>query len=121
MPDYTPVHNPGHELTFTASAAITGGQAVEVTGALLVGPAGAASAKFVGVAAFDAAAGQRVTVFVHSFVHETNASGAITAGDALSTAVGGLVATQASPTAANFVGLAITTAAAGAPVRWIAK
>ena len=32
MGDYTPKHKPGHAITFTASAAVTGGQQVEVTG-----------------------------------------------------------------------------------------
>lgn len=84
MTDYTPTHVPGHALTLTASAAVTGGQALEVTGDDQVGPAAAGTAKFVGHAGHDAAAGQRVTVHTPGrTVHEGTASAAIAAGDAV--------------------------------------
>ena len=121
MPDYTPVHNPGHEVTLVASAAVTGGQCLVVSGNGTVAPGTAASAAFVGVAAFDAASGTRLTVFVHHFVHETTASGAITAGDQLVNGPGGAVSTIGAGTAFQSIGTALTTAANGALVRWIAK
>jgi hypothetical protein len=120
MADYTPVQNPGHEFTFTASAPVTGGQVVIVTGPMTVGPATAASPAVVGVAGFNAAAGARVTVFVNGMVHETVASGAITAGAPVASAATGKVAAAAGSPLVGVVGLALTTAADGALVRWIA-
>lgn len=120
MVDYTPVQNPGNEFTFTTSAAVTGGQLVALTGAMTVGPAGADASKVVGVAAFDAPSGGRVTVFVGGMVHETNAGGTIAAMDNLASGAAGVVVTQGA--AVNRVGMALTAAAgAGNPVRWIQK
>ncbi|WP_031165963.1 capsid cement protein [Streptosporangium roseum] len=131
MGDYIPVYTPGEAYGMTASAAITGGQQVEVTGSGTVGPAAADSLKVIGVAAFDAASGARVTVWSSHVVHEvTNGSGAtITAGDLLSAAASGGVkglAVVTTPTAADVtntrgcIGVAITTAANGAKVRYAA-
>lgn len=119
MADYTPVHNPGHEVSFTASATIVGGQMVAVTGAMQVGPAGADSGKVAGVAAHDAATGQRVTVFVNGFVHETLSSGTIAAADNIATGAAGVVVTQGA--AANRIGVALSAATGGALVRWLEK
>jgi hypothetical protein len=119
MADYTPIHNPGNEISFTASAPVVGGQVVVVTGVNSVGPAGADANKVVGVAAFDAAAGARVTVFVKAFVHETPSTGTIAAGDFLATGANGVVATQGA--AVNRVGIALTAATGGAVVRWLQK
>lgn len=112
MAEYLPIYKPGHGITLKASAGITGGQLVEVTGSGTVGPAGAASAKVVGVAAFDAAINDNVTVFAGGVQHGT-ASGAITAGDVVQAAASGQVA---SGTTAP-VGIALTSAASGADVR----
>lgn len=117
MSDYTPVQNRGNELTLTAGAAVTGGQLLRITGVLTVSPAGANSAGTVGVAAFDAAVGEAVTVFVHVPIHETTASGTITAGQDLTTGPNGTVAARA--TGVNRVGLALTSAAGGELVRWL--
>jgi hypothetical protein len=117
VPDYTPVFNPGNELTFTASAPLVGGQLVVVTGPNAVGPAPANTSATVGVAAFDAAAGSIVTVFVKAMVHETVAAGAIAAGQDLTTAANGQVAARGS--GPNRLGIALTTAADGARVRWL--
>lgn len=129
MSDYLPVYTPAEVATFTASAAITGGQLLAVSGNGTVGPAGAASASWIGVAAGDAASGARVAVFCRGTVHESTAAGAITAGAQLATGAAGTVATMAAA-AANalgdinnaraVVGVALTTAADTALVRWMA-
>jgi hypothetical protein len=129
MADYLPVYTPAEVATFTASAAITGGQLLAVSGDGTVGPAGAASASWIGVASGDAASGARVSVFCRGTVHESTAAGAITAGAQLATGAAGTVATMAAA-AANalgdinnaraVVGVALTTAADTALVRWMA-
>ncbi len=112
MAEYLPTFKPGQAITLKASATITGGQLVEVTGSGTVGPAGAASTKVVGVAAFDAAVNDNVTVYAGGVQHAT-ASGAVTAGDVVQAAANGQVA---SGTTAP-IGIALTTAASGADVR----
>lgn len=115
MPEYVPLFKPGNAVTRRASADLVGGQVVAVTGSGTVGPAGAASASWVGVVAHDAKSG--TDVVIHSGgVQRPVASGAVTAGDAVTTAASGKVVTAAAPTALTFVGVAQTTAADGAPV-----
>lgn len=105
-------------VTGTASATITGGQALVVTGNGTVGPAGATSAAFVGVAAFDAVTGDRVTYFPRGKVHITTAAGAITAAARVDTgSVAGTVASGAS--SVTNIGIALTTAADTALVEWM--
>jgi len=112
MPEYLPTFKPGQAFTLKASAAITGGQVVEVTGSGTVGPAGAASTKVVGVAAFDAATNDNVTIYAGGVQHGT-ASGAVTAGDVVQAAASGQIA---SGTTAP-IGVALNTATNGADVR----
>src|SRR5258708_27171136 len=85
MPDYTPPYTIGRVLTLTASAAITGGQVVEVSGSGTVQPcATLQSQKGVGVAANDTPVNGRVTVYGLGPGHENVVSTAgrtITAGD----------------------------------------
>lgn len=70
MSDYVPVNTDQFAFTSTASAGITGGQLVEVTGTGTVGPS-AGTARPVGVAAADVGSGQRVTVYnLPGLVHE---------------------------------------------------
>ena len=117
MAEYIPVLTPGHALVSSASATITGGQLVAVSGSGTVGPAGAASVAWVGVAAFDAASGDRVTVYTDG-VQELTASGAITAGAVVVSGAAGTVATAGgTPALGTQVGVALTTAADGAKVR----
>jgi hypothetical protein len=116
MAEYLPVNKPGQALVSTASAAIVGGVLVAVSGDGTVAPAGAATQAWVGVAAFDAASGDRVTVHAGG-VQELTASGAITAGAAVVSGAAGTVASSATPAAATQVGVALTTAADGAKVR----
>ncbi|WP_134324707.1 capsid cement protein [Cumulibacter soli] len=117
MANYLPVRIPGKALPIPASAAITAGQLVAVSGSNTVGPAGAASVAWLGVAAFDVASGELVTVHCGG-TQELTASGAITAGAAVAAAANGAVATLgADPAAGTVVGVALTTAANGTKVR----
>ena len=111
MADYLPKFKPGQSVTFTASADVTGGRLVAVTGNRTVGPAGADSAAVVGVAGFDAKAGERVTVFTRAGgVHRLTASAAIAAGVKVSSAADGKIQTIGATT--NPVGLALEAATA---------
>ncbi|MCW2898484.1 MAG: hypothetical protein JWO67_749 [Streptosporangiaceae bacterium] len=110
MAEYLPLHDDGDAITRAASAAITGGQLVIVSGSGTVAPSTAASASWLGVAAFDGASGDNVTVFT-SGVQRIPASGTVTAGQLVEGAAAGAVATHTNGTADyNVVGLALTTA-----------
>ena len=114
MADYVPLYLPGNAVNSTASATITGGQAVYVTGSGTVGPAGAAGNIPVGVAAFDAASGAGVGYFARGTVHRLTASGTVTAGDVVEAAAAGAVATHTVGTNdARVFGIALTTATTG--------
>lgn len=114
MSDYIPLHL-GEAITRTASAAVTGGQVVVVSGEGTVAPAGATSTAWLGVAAFDAAAGEDVTVHKGG-VQRPVASGAVAAGAMVATAATGKVATAATPTVGQLVGVALSAAADGETV-----
>lgn len=116
MAEYLPIHTPGQAVTLKASAAITAGQVVAVSGSGTVAPAGADSAAWVGVAATDAATNDNVTIWCGG-TQNCTAAGAITAGDAIECAASGAVATASGATALTFVGVALTTAADTAKVR----
>lgn len=133
MSDYLPVFKPGENITLSASAAIVGGQLLVVSGSGTVAPAAAASAPgWVGVAAFDAASGVRVGV-ASGGVQELICTTAVVAGDlVVSSGTAGQVASVAATTATAaataatagdinstraIVGLALTSAAAGAKAR----
>lgn len=121
MAEYLPLHDDGDAITRQASATITGGQLVQVSGSGTVAPAGAIAATWLGVAAFDAANGDNVTVYC-SGVQRLVASGSVTAGDLLVSAATGQVASAAAVTTPTpgdvtttraLVGLALTTATNG--------
>lgn len=116
MADYLPTFKPGQAITLKASATITGGQLVEVTGAGTVGPAGLNSTKVVGVAGFDAATNDNVVIYSGGVQHCT-ASGTVTAGDMVTAAASGAVVTNATPGAGTQVGIALSTATTGNDVR----
>lgn len=122
MSDFTPIHKPGQAITLTASVAVTGGQLLEVTGDLSVGPAAANSVKVVGQAGHDAAAGQRVTVHAPgSTVTEAETSAAVAAGASVKAAAAGKVTTfvvGTDPEPAR-IGLALAAAAVGAQCRYL--
>jgi len=111
---YLPLFRPGQTVTFGVTTAVVAGQPVEVgTADRSVAPAGAASAKVVGVPGHDAAVGDKVTVEIGKPIHLLTASGAVTRGQRLETAGGGRVRTLAAGTA---VYLALTSAVDGASV-----
>jgi len=123
MAEYTPrfpsVNAP---ITQQASATVVGGRLVENTGNNTVGPAGAASTKVVGVAAFDAASGQKVDVWpLPGIVHRVTGAGAINAGDNLAAGAAGVVAPIAAGTFQQLVGVAIAPAADGATVHFMGR
>lgn len=120
MSDYTIVMPQG-PFTSSASAAVTGGQLVEVTGDNTVGPAAAGSLKVVGQANHDAASGADLTVDGRGPIREGTASGAITAGDRLKAAANGAVAKYVDGTDAVtlVVGVALAGAADAATVRYM--
>jgi hypothetical protein len=110
MADYLPKFKPGQAVTFTASAAVTGGRLVEVTGNRAVGPATADAADVVGVAGFDGISGDPVTVYTRAGgVHGLVASGAIAAGAKVISAAAGKIATIGA--GANPIGIALEAAA----------
>lgn len=115
MSDYLPRFKPGETFTSQASAAITGGRVVAVSGSGTVATAAADSALVVGVAAFDvAASGDKVTVFTTrgGGIHKLVASGAITAGAGVASDTGGKVKSVTTATAAaagTLIGIALNT------------
>lgn len=113
MADYVPLFKPGDAYTATASAAITGGKAVYVSGNGTVATATTAANIIIGVAAFDvAASGDKVGVFGRGQIHRLTAAGAITAGDVVEAAAAGAVATHTQGTNdVRVFGIALTTAA----------
>jgi hypothetical protein len=124
--DYTPVYENGSlPFTMTASAAVTGGQVVIVTGIGTVGPSAAASGVVAGVAAHDAAINARVSVWpLPGLVHESITPAGTTAGFSLSSSTAGGVDTGTLGTlaaAGTLLGTALNTATAGLKVRWLGK
>lgn len=83
MSKYSPARVDATAMVFTASAAITGGQLVTITGDRQVGPSGAgpdADSKVVGVALDDAAANAPVAVLTAG-VHRHVPDGTVAPGD----------------------------------------
>lgn len=97
-----------------ASADITKGQVVVVSGNMKVAPASAASAAVIGVAMFDAKGGDPVSVETEGLFSLT-ASGAITAGAQVESAADGKVATKGD-TVTKVIGIALNTASNGGEV-----
>ena len=117
MAEYLPVRIPGKALVVPASAAVTGGQLVaQVSGSNTCAATAFATARWLGVAAFDVATGELLTIHCGG-TQELTASGDITAGDIVVAAAAGAVATNATPGSGQQVGIALTTAASGAKVR----
>ena len=146
MSDYTPIALPGQTFTFQASASITGGDLLVVSGNGTVARAAAlASTAFVGVANHDAGSGAKVAVTLGHPIHESVSDGVITAGNQLTTTatasrqVRALAATGVDVTAAPseatietaintsvnsaraVIGVALTDAIDNATVRWIQR
>jgi hypothetical protein len=117
MGAYEPKYLYSDVVTGTASATITGGQLLVVSGNGTVGPAGASGPAVIGVAAFDAASGDRVSYFPRGKVHVSTASGAITAAARVDAGAAGTVASASA--ALTNIGIALTTAADTALVEWM--
>jgi hypothetical protein len=103
----------------TASATITGGQVLAVSGSGTLAPAGALSTSVVGIAVDDAANGAPVSLFCAGGVWTGTASGSITAGAKLVTAANGQLQTIGANTFEKIVGTALDTVTTGQPVRWV--
>lgn len=123
MADYVPVYTGDQKpSSHTTSAAVTGGRLVAVSGVGTVAHAGAASTTVVGVAAFDAASGARVSVWpIDGVVHELEAASAITQGGGIQAAANGQVdpattSIAAASAAGTLIGTATTTAT-GSPLK----
>lgn len=125
MADYTEVFNLGAgDFTSQASATIVGGQLLAASASGSVAPAGLTSLAVVGVAGHDAASGAKVTVKPLKKVHITTAgAGGVTFGNPLKSDAAGLVTLWVTGTdsAAAFLGIALETATATNPVRWIGR
>lgn len=112
-----PFWDEGNTFTAHASANVTGKRFVSISGARVDGnprvahAAGSATVRSVGVAAYDAASGRKVTVYsAPGLIMPVRASGAITAGqDVYSDANGNATATQ--PAGARPAGVALDDAA----------
>jgi hypothetical protein len=118
VPDYLPKHKPGDVVTYTASAAVTGGRLVTISGDLLVAQTGDGGT-VEGVAGRDAATGQTVPV-ISGGVQLLTASVAITANQRVMAAANGAVqpwgpvAPATVAVAENIIGHATQPIAAGA-------
>jgi hypothetical protein len=116
--DYAPKFVYGDQVTGTASATITGGQVLVVSGDGTVGPAGdAADVTVIGVAAQDAAANALVSYFPRGKVHITTTAGAVTAGNGVSAGAAGTVDDDGGSD--PILGVFLTTAASGATAEWM--
>ncbi len=107
--DYTPRHRPADSIPAVASHTITAGQLVAASGSGTVRPTEAATVSTVGVAATDAAVGERLHYFTGG-VQRLIASGGITAGQPVIAGLDGTVVAHATPPAGQMVGVALTTA-----------
>jgi Uncharacterized conserved protein (DUF2190) len=122
--DYSAVNGAARAefVTFTAGAAITGGQLLVFSAADTVSPAAANAANWAGVAAHDAASGAPVTVIMGAgVIHETvqSTGGAINAGDLLYIgAAAKVIKSAGTGYSAVAIGVALRTAADGAALRW---
>ena len=111
MPNYLPAFRPGDTVTFDVTTAVIGGRYVEVGSAdRSVAPAGAASAKVVGIAGHDAAVGEKVTVEVGKPIDLVPCSAAIARGATVEAAAAGKVQTATTGQKTG-VALNATTAA----------
>ncbi len=110
MPDFSPLYKPGENFPRTTSAAVTGGQVLVVSGSNTVAPASTASAAVVGVAAFDAASGEAVTVITEGVVN-VGAAGSISAGAPVASGTGGAVAAHSGTNYSTICGVALADAA----------
>lgn len=117
MSGYVPKFQPGAVVTFTAEGPITAGQVVEVGAAgRSVKVAGAASVKAIGRAAFDAIAGDKVSVHLCKAVHTAKTAAAVAVGAKVEAGAAGTVQTA---TTGTVLGTALTAGAAGATIEYV--
>ncbi|MFY1686486.1 hypothetical protein [Plantactinospora sp. WMMB782] len=118
MADYAPKFLYADQITSTASATITGGQVLVVSGNGTVGPAGdAADITVVGVAAMDAASNAKVSYFPRGKVHVTTTAGAVVAGAGVSAGAAGTVDDDGGSD--PILGVFLTTAGSGEKAEWM--
>jgi len=103
----------------TASATITGGQVLAVSGSGTLAPAGANSAAVVGIAIADAASAATVRVYVPAGVWTSTTPTGVTAGAKLVSGAAGTVETIGANTFEKIIGTALDTATGGNTVRWV--
>lgn len=116
MAEYVPLYMPGAAITLPASATITGGQLVVISGSLTVAPSSVATHSWLGVAGFDAVSGDQVTIYCEG-VQKFTATGSITAGGNVEAAATGTVAAHTNGTNdQNIVGVALNTVTTGQTV-----
>ena len=119
MADYTALFGKRQHLTYTAGAAITGGQVLVYSAADTVIPSAGASTAFAGVAGHDAASGSPVTVLAGSgLVHETQTTAAAVAvGALIQSAAAGAITGGAA--AGSEIGVAVrAVGGSGGLLRW---
>lgn len=117
MGDYAPKFLYADQISGVASAAITGGQLLIVSGDGTVGPAGADATNVIGVAAHDAAQNARVSYCPRGKVHVSTTAGAVTAGSLVYSGASGTV--DDTGTAGRHVGVFLTTAGSGEDAEWM--
>lgn len=110
MPEFNAVYKSGDAIPRVTSAAVTGGQVLVVSGANTVAPSSTPSSAVIGVAAFDAASGDTVTVMSDG-VYKLGASGSISAGNAVTGATAGAVAAHSGTNYSTIIGVALDDSA----------
>ena len=123
MGDYIPKHNPGQAATYTAGAAITGGQVVYLSAANTCLLTAAAHANVLGVASRDVATGELVAVY-RGGVQRVISGAAIAVGDPLKSAAAGRVVPFVPGTDSHTLHLgwaltAVGAAAASVDMQWV--
>lgn len=104
MADYSPVNSDGFSVSLNAGGAITGGRLVKMSADDTVVQTTGTSDRAIGVAAFDASSGQRVSVILlPGYLHEVPITSAA-------------VLTNGGGVTADSNGMVNTAALGGAPV-----
>lgn len=113
MADYLPLFKPGEAITRSASAAITAGQLLSVSGSGTVAPSSAADVQWLGTASKDTASGDVLAVFCGGTQRLVAGTGGVTAGTLVHAgAAGTVVAHTPGTNDSAIVGVALTTATA---------
>jgi hypothetical protein len=123
MADYTPPWTGGLKpRTYTAGAAITGGQVVAASANNTVIPTAGVSAAVVGVAAHDAASGALVAVWpLAGVTHEVTAAAVLAAGGVVTSAASGQITAAAAQTGTDLIGVVTVGAASAAKAQFLGR